>query len=115
MQGILYEEPSAWLFVLVTVVMGGWAAWQTGGAVARSWRPRWHLIFYVLLLGWAVRFIHFALFEGTFLSLRYYVIDTVIVMAAAFVGWRYQRARQMTRQYEWLFESPTPGVWKRKG
>ena len=31
MQGILYEEPSIWLFLLITVIMGGWAAWMTGG------------------------------------------------------------------------------------
>ena len=30
MQGILYEEPSFFLFALVTVILGGGAAWQTG-------------------------------------------------------------------------------------
>jgi len=30
MQGILYEEPTIWLFLLVTVVMGGWLAWMAG-------------------------------------------------------------------------------------
>ena len=34
MQGILYEEPSVWLFLLVTLVMGGGAAWMTGRAMA---------------------------------------------------------------------------------
>ena len=32
MQGVLYEESSEWLFIMVTVVMGGWAAWMTGRA-----------------------------------------------------------------------------------
>ena len=114
MQGILYEEQSAWLFLLVTIIMGGWAAWQTGQAVARTWKPRWQLAFYVLLLGWAVRFAHHALFEGTFLSLHFYVVDTIVLFAAAFVGWRVQRARQMARQYAWLFESAGPGSWSRK-
>ena len=51
---------------LVTVVMGGWAAWMTGRAMAH------HLAavlaaacVYSLILAGAVRFIHFALFEGT--------------------------------------------------
>lgn len=114
MQGILYEEPSAWLFLLVTVIMGGAAAWQTGQAVARTWKPRWQLVFYMLLLGWAVRFFHFALFEGTFLSLKFYCVDTLFLFVAAFLGWRVQRGRQMARQYEWLFESTGPGIWRRK-
>ncbi len=65
MQGILYEEPTIWLFLLVTVIMGGWRAWLTGRAIAidlaaalASWS------FYMLVLGLAVRFIHFALFEA---------------------------------------------------
>ena len=114
MQGILYEEPSVLLFVLVTVVMGGAAAWQTGRAVASVWKPRWPLIFYILLLGLAVRFAHHALFEGTFLSPHYYIVDTLVLMLIAFIGWRTARARQMATQYEWLFESTSPGVWKRR-
>ena len=114
MQGILYEEPSAWLFLLVTIIMGGAAAWQTGRAVASTWKPRWMLAFYMLLLGAAVRFAHFALFEGTFLSLHFYFVDTLICTIIAFLGWRFARAGQMTRQYEWLFEPAGSGSWSRK-
>ena len=103
MQGILYEEPSAWLFILVTIIMGGAAAWQTGKAVASTWKPLWQLGFYMALLGLAVRFAHFALFEGTLLSLRFYLVDTLIVLAFALVSWRLARNRQMARQYEWLY------------
>lgn len=112
MQGILYEEPSAWLFLLVTVVMGGWLAWMTGRAIALTWKPHWQLVLYVLVLGLAVRFIHFALFEATLLTLHYYIVDTIILMGFAFAGWRYNRARQMTRQYHWLFERNGPFGWK---
>ncbi|HRK24675.1 MAG TPA: hypothetical protein PLQ11_06950 [Beijerinckiaceae bacterium] len=115
MQGILYEESSAWLFVLVTVVMGGAAAWQTGRAIASVWKPQLLLIGYMLLLGAAVRFTHFALFEGTLLSLRFYIVDTVIVTAIALIGWRIARSQQMLRQYDWLYEANGPGRWKRKG
>lgn len=114
MQGILYEESSVWLFLLVTVIMGGVAAWQAGRAVASVWKPRWQLVFYVLLLGVVVRFTHFALFEGTLLSVKYYLADTIVLMAFAFAGWRVARAGQMSTQYEWLFEQPSPGVWRRK-
>jgi len=114
MQGILYEEPSIWLFLLVTIIMGGSAAWQTGRAVASVWKPRWQLVFYILLLGLAVRFTHFALFEGTLLSPQYYLVDSAFLMLIAFAGWRVARARQMAVQYEWLFEAPSPGIWRRK-
>ena len=63
MQGIIYEEPSAWLFLLVTVLMGGWAAWMTGRACAVTWRPWIVLALYLVVLAAAVRFIHMALFE----------------------------------------------------
>jgi hypothetical protein len=114
MQGILYEEPSFWLFLLVTVIMGGWAAWRTGKALAKSWKPVWHLIPNIAMLGIAVRFIHFALFEGTLFSLHYYLIDTVIILAFAWLGWRQERASAMGRQYAFAFERSSPVTWRRK-
>lgn len=115
MQGILYEEPSFWLFALITVLMGGWAAWRTGMAIAKTWKPVWLLIPYMLLLGAAVRFIHFAMFHGTLFSLRYYIVDTIVVTLAAYLGWRAERANGMARQYGFAFEKSSFLSWKRKG
>ena len=71
MQGILYEEPSIWLFLLVTVIMGGWAAWMTGRAIAITWRPFWNLLLYLLILG-AARAVHpLRPVRGTLLSVHY--------------------------------------------
>ena len=112
MQGILYEEPTVWLFLLVTVVMGGWLAWMTGRAMALTWKPNFQLVLYILVLGLVLRFIHFALFEATLLTLHYYIIDTIVLMGFGFAGWRYNRARQMTTQYRWLFERTGPFSWK---
>lgn len=114
MQGILYEEPSFWLFFLVTCLLGGWAAWMTGRAIALTWRPVLQLFFYLLVLGWAVRMIHTTLFDGTFLSLHFYVVDTIILLVIGITGWRYTRARQMTRQYRWLYELSGPLSWRRR-
>jgi hypothetical protein len=114
MQGILYEEPSIWLFLLVTVIMGGSAAWMTGRAMALTWRPYWILVAYLLILAGAVRFIHFALFEGTLLSFHYYLVDAVVVFIIGSLGFRYNRARQMTRQYRWLYERTGPFSWRAK-
>ena len=97
MQGILYEEPSFWLFVLVTVLMGGWAAWMTGRAMAITWRPFWTLILYLFILGAAVRFIHFALFGGTLVSIHYYAVDTIVLLIIGALGFQYRRARMNRR------------------
>jgi predicted membrane metal-binding protein len=114
MQGILYEEPSFWLFGLVTVLMGGWAAWMTGRALALTWRPVWQVILATLLLAAVVRFFHYALFGGTLLTLHYYLVDAVVVTAIGLVGYRYTRARQMTTQYRWLYERTGPLTWREK-
>ncbi|WP_181707553.1 DUF6867 family protein [Chthonobacter rhizosphaerae] len=114
MQGILYEEPNIFLFALVTLVLGGWAAWMTGRACALTWRTATTVFLYVLVLGMAVRFIHFALFHGTLLSLHYYLVDTIILQVIAFAGYRFNLTRQMVRQYYWLYESSGPFSWKPK-
>ncbi|RVU14134.1 DUF6867 family protein [Methylobacterium oryzihabitans] len=115
MQGILYEESTIWLFLLVTVVMGGWMAWMIARGVALGWRPYWQCVLALLVLGLAVRFIHFALFEGTLLSPRYYLVDTVVLLLVGSAGFRATRARQMTRQYRWLYERAGPFSWRQKG
>ena len=39
-----------------------------------------------------MRFIHFALFDGTLLSLHYYVVDTIVLLIIGALGFRYHRA-----------------------
>ena len=114
MQGVLYEEPSVWLFLLVTVIMGGWAAWMTGRALALTWKPLGQVLFASAGLTMAVRFIHFALFEGTLFSLQFYAVDFVVVLALALLGYRYTRTKQMTSQYKWLYERTGPLTWREK-
>jgi hypothetical protein len=111
---LLYEEGSVGVFVLVTVILGGGAAWLTGRAIAGTWRPTWQVGFYMLLLGAVVRFIHMALFGGTLLSLHYYVVDTAVCLAVGYAGFRAARAAQMARQYGWLIEQAGAMRWRRK-
>lgn len=114
MQGILYEEQSIYLFLMLTVVLGGGAAWLTGRAIALTWRPFRQLVPYALLLGAAVRFLHFALFHGTLLSAHFYLVDTIILFAFAAVGYRLTRTRQMTTQYRWLYQRTGPFTWRQR-
>ena len=38
------------IFLLITVAMGGGAAWMTGSGLARGWRPFWHCALALLLI-----------------------------------------------------------------
>ena len=115
MQGILYEEPSFLQFFFVTVLLGGWAAWMTGRACAQTWRSFGSLVVYLLALGGAVRFIHYALFGGTLISPQFYVVDTIVLLALGVMGYRVARTNQMVHQYHWLYERASPFSWKPKG
>jgi tryptophan-rich sensory protein len=114
MHGILYEEASVWQFLMVSVAIGGWTAWMTGKGAAESWRTIRLVVLYTLLLGIGVRFMHHALFDGTMFSLRYYVVDTIVLMVFSVLGFRYTRTGQMTEKYYWLYEKAGPFSWKKK-
>lgn len=111
---VFYEEDSLGVFVLVTIVLGGGAAWLAGRAVAMTWRPWWQVVFYMLILGAAVRFIHFSLFGGTLLSLHYYAVDTAVCLIAGFFGFRAARAAQMITQYRWINAPNGTLGWRRR-
>jgi hypothetical protein len=111
---LFYEEASVGVFLLVTVILGGGAAWLTGRAIAQTWRPGWQVIAYTLILGAAVRFIHFSLFDGTLMSFHYYVVDSAICMGTGLLGFRAARVIQMVSQYPWINESDGPMRWRRK-
>lgn len=100
-------------FIVVTCLIGGWAATMTGRAIAGTWRPYWHVLFYSALLALVVRWIHWALFQGTLASLHYYLVDFVILAACASLGYRMVRTHQMTTQYRWLYRRSGPFAWTR--
>lgn len=110
----LYEDESLGIFVLITIVLGGGAAVLAGRAIAATWRPWWQVVIYMLILGAAVRFIHFALFGGTLISPHYYAIDSAVCLAAGLLGFRIARVSQMVRQYRWINVADGPLRWRRK-
>ena len=111
---LLYEEGSFGVFLLVSVVLGGGAAALAGRAVAATWRPAWQVAAYMFVLGGAVRFFHLALFDGTLLSLHYYLVDCLVCLAAGALGFRFERARQMVTHYRWINSRSGPMRWRRK-
>jgi hypothetical protein len=114
MSGWLYEEDSLGVFLLVTVILGGGAAALAGRAVALTWRRWWQVVVYSLMLGATVRFIHFALFDGTLLSIHYYAVDTLVCLALGFFGFHSARAARMIAQYPWINEPDGRLRWHRK-
>ena len=110
----LFVEKSPWVFLVMTVIIGGGAAWMMGRALALGWRPLWQAFIYVALLGLALRFFHFALFQSTLLSLHYYIADSLVLLAAALLGYRLTRVNQMVTQYAWEYERTSPFTWREK-
>jgi hypothetical protein len=108
----LYSTETLLQVVLVTGCIGGAAAYLTGQAIAQTWRPYWHLVVYIALLGAAVRFIHFALFEADLLAVLSYIVDTLFLLAVSSLSFRIARTSQMVTQYPWLYESAGLLSWR---
>lgn len=112
--GLFYEEESFGVFILVTITLGGGAAVLAGRAIAATWRPWWQVVAYGFILGAAVRFIHFSLYGGTFLSLHYYLVDVFFCIAFGVLGFRVARTSRMVSQYRWLNEPAGLMRWRQK-
>ena len=108
----LYGSETLLQIILVTGVIGGGAAFLAGRAIAQTWRPFWSVAVYMAMLGAAVRFVHFALFEATLLSPPSYAADTAYLIVVGALAWRMTRAGQMATQYYWLFERTGPFTWR---
>jgi len=74
------DEQSLGIFLLVSVLLGGGAAWLAGRAIAATWRPWWHVALYMVILSFGVRFLHFALSTASSLTLHYYLVDYAVCL-----------------------------------
>ncbi len=113
-----------WSFVLVTVLLGGAAAFAAGRALAQTWRPLWQAFAYAAALAAVAGFLHYVLFAESVIpgariaallaqapsdpggafelllrALRPYAIILATLSAIAMAGYRITRARAMQRQY----------------
>jgi hypothetical protein len=110
----LFVESSFGIFLLLTVILGGGAAFMAGRALAKDWRPVSQLLIFMIPLGLGVRFLHFALFQQELFSLEYFISHTLILMGFALLGYRLKRVSQMITQYPWLYERSGLLTWRQK-
>jgi hypothetical protein len=108
------SDTGPWVFLVLTVMIGGAGAFLSGRGLARGWKPFWRLFAYMALLAAAVRFFNYALFGGILLSPYYYIVTYVIYVAAASLGFRMTRTTQMVRQYQWLYARTSPITWRER-
>lgn len=105
---------SIWVFLGLTVILFGAAAWMMGQALALTWRSSWHLVPYAALLAASDRFLNFSLFGEALLSVTPFFVVWGVLTAIAMFGFRATRAGQMAAQYPWLFERTGPLSWRAK-
>lgn len=100
------------VFIGVTLILFGGAAWLTGQALAGTWRPAWQAFAYAPLLAAVDRFLIYALFEGDLTSLWGYLFHAALLLALMLVAYRVTRARRMVSQYPWLYERAGLFTWR---
>jgi hypothetical protein len=101
-------------FMILTIIMGGGAAFMAGRSLANGWRGIGRLLVYMIPFTVGIRFLHFALFQGQLASLSHFVLHGLIVSGFALIGYRMRRTQQMTTQYPWLYERSGPMSWRNK-
>jgi len=100
------------VFIGMTVLLFGFAAYMTGQALANTWQPVWKVVPYGVLLAVGDRFLIFALFEGELLSISGFLADAIVLVAFTAISYRLVQARKMVSQYPWLYESDGLYNWR---
>jgi hypothetical protein len=90
------------VFVGVTLVLGGLASFASGRAVARAWRPLWLLPLYGLPLAFALRFLHWSLFQEFLGAPLAALVAYGWCLAVQGVSWRLAHGALVRRQYPWM-------------
>lgn len=103
------------VYIGVTIVLFGFAAFMTGQALAATWRKPGWVVFYMLLLAFADRFIVWSLFSGELLSPSGYAIDAATLTVIGLAAYRMTVARKMVQQYPWLYRRQGVFGWRRLG
>ncbi len=90
--------------VLFTLVLVGPASFAMGHGMAITWRPWRRTILYSAFLSAGVRFLDYALGGGELWSVAGFLLGWAVQLAISAFAYRLTRARQMARQYPWLYQ-----------
>lgn len=126
-------------FALLGLALGGAAALSAGRALALGWRSFAIAPFYMVGLGAAVGFLHYALFGLSAIPLydigdalwsvgadapaavarlgadcAYWAGLSVLLTGVTFLGYRATRAAQMAQRYGWMFERAGLLGWRER-
>ena len=112
MDGLLSEGFG--VFVGMTLLVSGPAAFLTGQNQAEAWQPWWKVAFYVVILLIGQRFLAWSLFHAAALHPGSILLNGAILFGIAMAAWRATLARRMVRQYPWLYERTGPFGWREK-
>jgi hypothetical protein len=102
------------VFLGLTIILFGGAAFMTGQGMASKWRPMRIAFLYTALLGLGDRFLIYALFGGQLLSLTGYLIHIAILTVICLAAYRMTQARKMVKQYPWLYERSGLFSWRER-
>jgi hypothetical protein len=102
------------VFIGITLVLFGGAAFMMGQALAETWRPVWQNLIYGAMLACGDRYISFALFQTELLSIGAYLLHSVVLIAISLFAYRITRAHRMVTQYPWLYERTGLFSWREK-
>ena len=109
-----FVEQNTWIFIILTCLFGGGAAFAAGRSLALGWRPYPLLFVYMLIFTCGIRFLHFALFESVLTSLQYYISHGLVIQLCAFLGYRMTMARQMAEKYPFAYVRTGLLSWRAK-
>ena len=105
---------SGGVFIGLTVVLFGLAAFRAGQAVAEGWHPAYDAVLAALGLTIADRFLAATLFASPPLSVPANLIAAAYLIAVTLFAWRATLARKMVRQYPWLYRPAGILSWRRR-
>ena len=102
------------VFIGLTLILFGGAAFLMGQALAETLRPIWQVFLYGGLLGVADRLIGFLLFGRSLLSVPGYLFDAAILIGLTLVAYRLTRVQRMVSQYPWVYERAGLFAWRER-
>ena len=100
------------VFIGLTIVLFGGAAFMSGQALANGWKAPMTGVFYASLLAFSDMFLVYGLFDGDGTLIVGYLLRFAVLTGIFYLGYRVTQARKMVTQYPWIYERDGVFGWK---